>query len=204
MYDVFPLDLNDGPSGQWCIFIGDASGHGIAPAVVIAMIQSILRAHPRRIDGPAALLAYANQQLCRKQLEGFVTAFLAFYDPATKRLTYASAGHPPTLVRAASGGGVKRLSGASGYPLGIDVSHTFVQASLQLRRGDRLLLYTDGITEARGHDRKFFDVERLEFVFADTDCAPSETVNRLCKMIADYQPSTRPLDDQTMVVLELV
>jgi sigma-B regulation protein RsbU (phosphoserine phosphatase) len=204
LYDVFPLDITGGPSGQWCIFIGDASGHGIASAVVIAMIQSILRTHPRNIDGPAGLLGYVNRQLCRKQLEGFVTAFLAFYDPATRRLTYASAGHPPPLVRAASGGRVKRLSDASGYPLGVDASHRFVQASLPLHQGAKLLFYTDGITEARGHDREFFDVDRLEFAFADSDCEPTETVQRLCKIIDEYQPGARPVDDQTMVVLELV
>lgn len=203
LYDVFPLDLDDGPSGKWCIFIGDASGHGVAAAVVIAMIQSILHAHPRGINAPAALLGYVNQQLCRKQLDGFVTAFLAVYDPNTGRLTYGSAGHPPTLVRAGFNGSVKQLSDASTFPLGIEVAHTFVQASRQLRPGDRLLFYTDGITEARDRQREFFDVERLELAFAGSDSQPSETVDRLRAIIDDHQPRARPLDDQTMVIVEV-
>ena len=196
--------MKDDPYGPWCIFIGDACGHGIAAAVVIAMIQSILHARPAGVDGPAGLLSYVNRQLCRKNLNGFVTAFLAFYDPLTKKLTYASAGHPPPLINESQDGTIQRLGQARGYPLGIDADQHFDQAERQLHHGDTLLLYTDGITEARGHDRQLFDTERLESAFREGRCEPSERVRRLCKVIADYQSSARPLDDQTMVVVELV
>src|SRR5580765_6168607 len=83
LYDFFPLDeQHDDPidAGLWCIFIGDTAGHGLRAAVVIAIVQAVLHAHPARIAKPASLLMHANRQLCRKKLGGFVTGFLGIYE----------------------------------------------------------------------------------------------------------------------------
>jgi sigma-B regulation protein RsbU (phosphoserine phosphatase) len=75
LYDFYPLDDRDnegeaggnGATNRWCFIIGDASGHGLGAAVVMAIVQSVLHAHPAGIVGPADLLVYANRQLCRKR-----------------------------------------------------------------------------------------------------------------------------------------
>lgn len=200
LYDFFALDTDMGRSKRWCLFIGDAAGHGAAASVVIAIVQPILHAHPVPAAGPAELLAYVNRQLCRKDLDGFVTCFLAFFLPDTKQLTYASAGHPPPLMKTREAFAVSRLDAAAGCPLGIDASFAFTEASLQLRRGETLLLYTDGITEARGPEGEWFGVERLERALQSAGRRPAQAVRNVCDLLSDYQHSETPIDDQTMVV----
>ena len=200
LYDFFPLDAGRGRSKRWCLFIGDAAGHSVAASVVIAIVQAILHAHPVPAARPAELLAHINRQLCRKQLEGFVTCFLAFFEPGTRQLTYASAGHPPPLMKSREDRAVSRLDAAGGCPLGIDASLAFTEASLQPGRGDTLLLYTDGITEARGREGEWFGIERLERALQSAGRRPSQAIRTVCDLISDYQDSETPIDDQTMVV----
>jgi sigma-B regulation protein RsbU (phosphoserine phosphatase) len=197
-YDLFPLD--DHPSdGRWCIFVGDASGHGLAAAVVMAIVQSILRIGPARVRGPADLLAYANRQLCRKRIGGFVTAFLGVYDPTARRLAYASAGHPPPLLSDPIGGGVTLLDRVASYPIGIEESETFKEAAVDLHSGDTLLLYTDGITEARGPGGAMFEAERLETELAKQGGSPQELIEHLRGAISRFQEGQPPVDDQTLL-----
>ena len=168
LYDLFPLDERQDDRGdvcttpsRWCIFIGDVEGHGLAAALVMAIVQAVLHAHPAGIATPASLLMYANRQLCSQRIGGLVTAFLGIYEPASRRLTYARAGHPPPLLRRAADGSIGALDAVGSYPLGIDESETFQEAAVQLERGDTLLLYTDGITEAQGTAEDLFGVDRL-------------------------------------------
>src|SRR5258706_9092467 len=82
-YDFFPLNqhgnggaksgCNRAPAWRWCIIIGDAAGHGLAAAVVMALTQSMFRAHPAGVPGPPGLLVHANRQLCRRVIGGLVT-----------------------------------------------------------------------------------------------------------------------------------
>ena len=141
-----------------------------------------------------------HRQLCRKQLHGFVTCFLAFFEPGTRQLTYASAGHPRPLLKGLQDGAVSRLDAAAGRPLGIDPSFEFAEASLQLHRGDTLLLYTDGITDARNQADEWFDIARLELAFQRESSRPSEAIRNLSDVISRYQDRNSPVDDQTMVI----
>ena len=200
-YDLFPLDGENAIDGRWCMFMGDASGHGLAAAVVMAIVQSILRVGPADVRGPADLLAYANRQLCRKRLGGFVTAFLGIYEPKARRLTYASAGHPPPLMKAAKDRGLSQLDRVASYPIGIDESETFKEAAIELRAGDTLLLYTDGITEARGADRTLFESERLEAEFREHDGSPSGLIGQLRDAVNAFQAGQEPADDQTLLAV---
>ena len=203
LYDFFPLDENAGPRGRWCVFIGDASGHGSAAAVVMAIVQTILHAHPSDVAGPAELLTHANRQLCRKKIGGFVTAFLGIYEPDAKRLVYSSAGHPPPLVKTADGK-MAQLDAASSFPLGIDATDSFKSATVQLQRGDTLLLYTDGITEARGADHAMFEFERLEQEFRQYTARPDALIKYLRDLVNAHQCGQRPVDDQTLVAARVL
>lgn len=197
-YDLFPLDGENAIDGRWCMFMGDASGHGLAAAVVMAIVQSILRVGPADVRGPADLLAYANRQLCRKRLGGFVTAFLGIYEPKARRLTYASAGHPPPLMKAADHR-VSRLDRVASYPIGIEASETFREADVVLHPGDTLLFYTDGITEARQGRSEMFEIERLEKEFGDHRGSPSDLIRHLREAVNAFQQGKPPADDQTLL-----
>jgi sigma-B regulation protein RsbU (phosphoserine phosphatase) len=200
LYDIFPLDHGTTPR-RWCVFIGDASGHGVAAAMVISIVQSILRAHPPRVSSAAELLAHSNRHLCRKKIHGFVTAFIAVYEPSACRLTYASAGHPPPLVKSAFDGRVSRLDAVTSYPLGIDTRATLSEATVYLSPGDAILLYTDGITEARDAAGEMFSEERLQSAFVECDDEPAALVEKLQTRVKHHQLGCDPLDDQTLVAI---
>jgi sigma-B regulation protein RsbU (phosphoserine phosphatase) len=206
LYDFFPLDErhNDQPDAnaaptRWCVFIGDVSGHDLAAAVVMAIVQAVLHAHPAGMARPASLLMHANRQLCRKSIDGFVTAFLGIYEPIARRLTYANAGHPRPLLRRASNGTICPLDAVASYPLGIDPSETFKEATVLLEPGDTVLLYTDGITEARGTEGDLFEQGRLTRIFRDGGERPAELIQRLREAVRAHEQGQTPKDDQTLV-----
>jgi sigma-B regulation protein RsbU (phosphoserine phosphatase) len=211
LYDFFPLDeRQDGRADTpttprpWCIFIGDVEGHGLAASLVMAIVQAVLHVHPAEIATPAGLLRYGNRQLCRSRIDGLVTAFLGIYEPASGRLTYASAGHPPPLLRRAADGAICALDAVGSYPLGIDESETFQEACVQLERGDTLLLYTDGITEAQGAAENFFGDDRLTRVFRDGGDRPAELIDRLREAVRAHMRRETAEDDQTLVAARVL
>jgi sigma-B regulation protein RsbU (phosphoserine phosphatase) len=185
-FDFFEL-----PGGKLGILIADVSGHGTPAAVLMAILHAIAHVNQTwtgactETEGPEAIdprqwMAFVNRQLCERytRLSGtFVTAFYAVYDPASRSLTYASAGHNPPRLRMANaacalspvGGPIGGVNGqttsgsddaggvlmlpldeAQGLPLGILPEAEYSQATITLDHGDVLVLYTDGITEAFG------------------------------------------------------
>jgi sigma-B regulation protein RsbU (phosphoserine phosphatase) len=206
LYDFFPLDEPDrdplaaaAAPTRWCALMGDASGHGLAAAVVMAIVQGVLHAHPAGIDRPAALLAHANRHLCARPIGGFLTAFLGVYEPASRRLTYANAGHPAPLLKRSSDGSIQSLDAAVSYPLGIDGTESFQEATVQLQRGDTVLLYTDGITESRTGPDDLFGRERLTRVMRESCGGPAGLIDRLRAAVAAHEHGQPAPDDQTLV-----
>ncbi|HSZ59685.1 MAG TPA: PP2C family protein-serine/threonine phosphatase [Tepidisphaeraceae bacterium] len=208
LYDFFPLDeRHNDPGdmpGRWCVFVGDTAGHGLAAAVVIAIVQAVLHAHPARIARPATLLRHANRQLCSKSLGGFVTAFLGIYEPGQRRLIYANAGHPPPLLRRFSDGSIHTLDEVGSYPLGIDDSEDFEEATVQFESGDTVLLYTDGITEARDANGDQFDRKRLMRAFREAGDRPVGLIDHLCQAVRAHEQGQTPRDDQTLVAARVL
>ncbi len=207
-YDFRPLAINPrtgraDPNGPWGVLIGDASGHGPAAAVVMAMLHAILHAYPHEARGPAEMLVHANEHLSSKRIESsFVTAFLGVYDPMTRTLTYARAGHDPPLVRLAGrNGDVRKLDAVGGVPLGVLHPVTYEEATVELSPGQTLLLYTDGITEARSPDGAMFGLERVEGGLASCDGEPSAVVRSITGLLARHAAGVRPGDDQTIVAI---
>src|SRR5437762_9568545 len=116
-YDFFPL-----PDGRWGILIADVSGHGTAAAVLMAVTHSIAHTYPGAPTPPGELLGHVNRVLAERYTANsgaFVTAFYAVYDPATRAITYSSAGHPPPRLKRCADGSLALLDGQHGLPLGI-------------------------------------------------------------------------------------
>jgi len=201
--DLYDFVLLDGPTPQrWAIFIADASGHGPSAAVVIAIVQALLHSCPPGVTSPAALLQHLNEHLCRRPIESsFVTAFLGVYDPSTHRLEFACAGHPPPLLLRAAASAATHLDSASGLPLGIDQDHAYPQACIELNPGDTLLLYTDGVDEARDADDKMFGVEGIETVARGFSGTPQQLVAVIRHAITVHEKGRRATDDQTLVAV---
>jgi len=207
-YDVSPLPgrpagaAND---GRWALLIGDVSGHGPAAAVVMAMFHAIFHTYPVRPGGPAEVLAHVNRHLCDKRIENsFVTAFLGFYDPGTRVLRYCRAGHePPVLKDFTHRGAPRRLDAPGGLPLGIIPDANYTEAEATLRPGQTLILYTDGVIDARRPDGVPFGIEGIEDALVACSGEAQCAVNHIIGALEAHQLGQRPGDDQTVVAVQV-
>jgi sigma-B regulation protein RsbU (phosphoserine phosphatase) len=196
-YDVVTL-----PDGGVALMVGDASGKGVAAAIFVAMARSLLRAAITRGASPAQALAQANAALAADNpTMMFATAFVAILHPATGRLRYANAGHnPPRLIAASAGH--RALGGADGIALGVVEDFVFEDREAMLAAGDRLLLFTDGVTEADRDDGSLFGDERLtEALVEAADGAPDALVAEIAAAVACFAAGCPQADDITLLCL---
>lgn len=197
-YDFFPL-----PEGKWGIFIADVSGHGTPAAVLMAVTHSIAHSHPGPPSPPGDVLAYLNHHLVARYTslnETFITAFYGIYDPATRSIRYASAGHNPPRVKRCRGGELLSLDAAGGLPLGVSDEVGYDEAVEQLQCGDQIVFYTDGITEMHNGRGELFGAERLDGVLAGCKQEAQALLDRVLAAVdafADGQPAD---DDRTLIV----
>jgi serine phosphatase RsbU (regulator of sigma subunit) len=185
------------------LLVIDAVGHGL-PAAVLASIAISAYRHARRNTADLPGMAAAIDAAVKGQIGGsqFATAVLARLDLATGRLRWINAGHPdPLILRGTSL--VSPPPCPPSRPLGLQHAEPAV-CEIRLEPGDRLLLYTDGITEARSPFGEFFGEQRLADLISSAlaagDPAP-ETVRRLMRSVLAHQAG-RLQDDASIVVLE--
>jgi serine phosphatase RsbU (regulator of sigma subunit) len=160
------------------IVVGDVVGKGVEAARDAAFLRAVFASIARFSDDPCRLLAWANPAFRERVRSGarFATAACLTFDPATRRLRWALAGHPTPLRL---GSGEELPVGRRGAPLAVRETVGCVAAESELAAGDGVLLYTDGMTEAR-RDRGLFGVERAQEVIRDMDGRPSsELLSRL-------------------------
>lgn len=159
-------DLTLLPDGRLSLMMGDASGHGMAAGLVMAIANATLKTALDLDPSPERVLALLNRTLCRTGTRRtFMSVFYAVLTPETGEVEYVCAGHPFPLLRRADGA-VEEL-GNGGFPLGIREPLEFARQRVQLHPGDLLLLYTDGLPEALDAQGKAaFGYERIQSVMA--------------------------------------
>jgi PAS domain S-box-containing protein len=173
-------------SGKVGVLIGDVSGKGIESAALAATTRSTIRAFAYELPSPGDALSHANSLLSANQAEcvQFVTAFLAILDPIRGGVTYSSAGHPPAVISHENGD--TELVSTRGMPLGVLSGAQYEDGYCTLFPGDRLVLYTDGVTEAR-HDQLFFGTEGIRKLLSLSGRAkPDELVGMLMEAVKDW------------------
>jgi serine phosphatase RsbU (regulator of sigma subunit) len=174
-YDVF--EVRD---GKVAVLIGDVSGHGIEGARVATLTKDVIHAFAHQTLRPQEALKRTNRLLREKSLPGFVTVFLGVLDPDSGILHFASAGHPETLLRRT--GGQIEVLGDGSLPLGVLDEASWKMGQTQLEPGDLVLLYTDGVIEAR-RDGQFFGQEGLTALLrrkrVSTKSLPQLIVNKV-------------------------
>ena len=143
------------PSGQLGLLVADVSGHGVPAAIVASMVKIALAVQELDISDPGLVLTRMNRALCGRFELAYVTATFALIDPAARTLTYAAAGHPSPLLMH-SNGRVESLD-ERGMVLGFLPEACYTSATVRdLAAGDRIVFYTDGLTEASRDDGEFF------------------------------------------------
>jgi sigma-B regulation protein RsbU (phosphoserine phosphatase) len=202
LYDFVPLDET-----RWAIIIADASGHGPAAAVVAAMVSALFRAFPAGVVLPSDILHHIDCHLNERPVEtSFVTAFVAIYEPGTRRFIYSRAGHNPPLLfdGAIDGDEVRQLDGASGLPLGIVSDAAYENCEVRLRAGQTLLLYTDGVTEAGPSAEGQFGVDGLIRALKGSSESPDAIIHRITADLRAIQGDTQRKDDQTLIAIAVI
>lgn len=200
-YDFFPLE-----DGQWGILIADVSGHGTPAAVMMAITHSIAHTMPGPPTPPCRLLDNLNKQLIRHYTRNsgtFVTAFYGIYDARTRMLRYANAGHNPPRLKRCDDGSMASLDGAGSFPLGITADVTYEEATLQLRPGDQIVFYTDGITEAQNAAGEMFGEARLDDVLGACRPGAQQLIDAVLESVAAFS-NGRPADDDRTVLVAKV
>jgi serine phosphatase RsbU (regulator of sigma subunit) len=197
-YDLFHLE-----NGQLLIAICDTAGKGISACLYALGLRSILRAFASVLADVGTIVRRANDLylIDAHETSMFSTLWLSLYDPITQTLTYCSQGHPPALLR--RNGALKELS-TQGISLGaqkVDVIHT---EKITLQKGDALILYTDGLTEAHNLDHHLFGKERLDtFILQKTNQTSQQIIDQLVEEVELFSHGVPQHDDITLMVLQL-
>jgi len=154
-YDFLPLD-----DGRWGLVLADVSGKGMAAALLMSATRGMVRSLANACCSPGEVLTRLNQLMVSDLPSGkFVTLIYAVLDPANRTLTFANAGHlPPLLV---SGDQSRFLPTEVGLPLGLRCG-SFSETTVELPQDSRLVLYSDGITEAENQQDEQYGTPRLE------------------------------------------
>ena len=194
-YDVLKFSAS-----RAAICVADVSGKGLAAALLVSSVQAAVRAFAHEDVASGALCQRVNGILCSNHLEGrFVTFFFAVVDREAGTLTYSNAGHnAPVLVR--RDGSVVRLR-EGGPVLGEFPDMAYEQEQVPFGAGDRLLIFTDGVSEARGAGDAEFGEPRLENLLREGrgETAP-ELRRRILSAVHEFRD--RPLeDDATMLIV---
>jgi len=197
-YDV--IDVGD---GRLAITIGDVAGKGTPAAILMANVQAAVRALSES-GVPAGLLIERVNKLVHGYTEAgvFITFCYCILDTKTGDLTYVNAGHnPPCVLRR---GGQKEYLDRGGLIIGAVPGSTYEEGRLTMGSGDDLVLYTDGITEARNPSEEMFGEDRLEaLLFECRHMTAREIEERVYTSVKDFAAGASQSDDLTMVVVKM-
>jgi len=184
------------------VAVGDVSGKGIPASLFMAVTITIVRSMARQFEQPDEILRRVNDELAAQNPSGmFATLQCAVVDLRSERVTCASAGHPPLVI--VSPGQPPRLAGeATGVPAGLCAGNEVTPTSMDLRAGDMLVMYTDGVTEAMNSSRDLFGEERLLAHLADKPArTAAETTAGILEVVRRHAAGAKQSDDVTVVAM---
>lgn len=207
-YDLFPR------RGQLFMAVCDVVGKGVPAALLMSAVRASLRAYTQDLADLDEVMGRLNRALARDTLESeFATLWVGVADPKTLRLTFCGAGHDPPLIfrvpahRAPSMADVDELA-AGGMALGIDPSQRYQLGQFDLRPGDVVLTYTDGLTDAADHENRRFGRDRVKTavlgLLADRrDATAGQIAEHLVRELRQFCGLRAANDDVTLVVLRV-
>ena len=197
-YDAFyPDEQRD----RVLLVIADVAGKSVPAALLMATLQASLRTIAGEGASVQDLVTRLNRYACAHSLEGrrFTTAVLCEYNPDSRQLTYVNAGHNAPILRHSSGDLV--TLGVGGLPLGIKADSLYETSTVELRTGDALIFYTDGVVEAFNESGQEFGNDRwVGAIRGLPDWSAQETLQFLMKRVDEFVGATRQSDDITCLV----
>ena len=197
-FDFFKIDEK-----RLGFVIADVSGKGVPASIFMAVSRTLLRATGMRGIDTNECLNYVNNMLCHESIDSmFVTVFYGIYNTDTGLVEYTNAGHnPPYVVRA--DGTVDALPMSENIVAGMFDDFTFTQSTLQLDKGDMLVLFTDGVTEAFNTSGEMFDEKGLETTLENKGAGKSshDICQEILKDVNDFSGKEPQSDDITLMAI---
>lgn len=196
LFDFFLLE-----DGRLLFLVGDVSGKGVPAALFMAVTKTLVKGIAEQESTPSAILDRVNRELIKdNEAMLFVTMFLAILDHRTGELAYSNAGHnPPVLVR---GGAASWVELPKGLFLGVMEEAVYRDAAITLEPGDRLLAYTDGVTEAMDESGALYSSERLlELAPELGSLDPEQACEAVAASVRGYAGKAAQADDITLLAL---
>ena len=197
-YDFFLID-----DDHLCLVIADVSGKGVPAALFMMASKIILADNAIMGKSPSEILYDANNAICKNnKLEMFVTVWVGILEVSTGKLSAANAGHEyPALKR--GDGGFSVFKDRHGFVLGGMEGMKYKEYEIQLSPGDKLFVYTDGVSEANDPDGNMFEVKRMiDALNEDPDASPAQILGAVRGEISKFVREAEQFDDLTMLCLE--
>ena len=199
-YDFVPL-----PGDRMAVALGDVSGKGVAAALMMAKFSGDTRYCILTENAPAPTATRLNSLLCAAGIEDkFITLGLCVLDAPTRKLTLTSAGHTPVIIRRADGRAEEVGQEVSGLPLGIMEDSVYEQTEVQFNPGDVVVIYSDGVTDARSPGDELYDSQsnhRLLKRVAQSSGGPAAVGRAILQDIREFSAGHSQADDITLVCL---
>jgi sigma-B regulation protein RsbU (phosphoserine phosphatase) len=197
------FDFFEFQGGAQGLAIADVAGHGISASLYMASVQTLLRTLVAGSDSPAEVAKRMHHLLVHNvRFATFVTLFLGAYNPTTRALAYCNAGHnPPLLVRPGNNGDALTWLWPTGAAIGLVEEFTFQGAAVDLRPGDLLVLYTDGVTEALGASGQQFGREKMAQVVQRAAAFSASDLVRAIRQELEVFTGGRPAADDTTFII---
>jgi PAS domain S-box-containing protein len=201
-FDYFHLDDN-----LIGVLIADVSGHGVPSSLITTMVKAYFEYYTKRYWEPEKVLQNVNRDMSAIITDtGFyLTAFYGVIDLVARKFTVAVAGHDSAMCVVKGKDHPLRMGdGCDGTILGVFPDATYSSLSYELEPDSKVILYTDGITEARSDSGEFFGTERLQnFMLAQVGKSSQETVEELVRNVDAFYGTSAPNDDRTLVVFDV-
>ena len=199
-FDYFPF-----PDGTLAIAIGDVTGHGVGPALLMAATRAYVRALALSHSDLGEILMLANRALAADITDGrFVTLLLARLDPADRSLVFAGAGHPPGYILTRDGS-IKTKMESDHLPLGVLEYQSFsASTAITLDPGDVIVMLTDGVAEAKNRAGALFGEQRaIDFIRGCVHQSARHIVAALGEQVRRYSDRSSPEDDVTALIVKV-
>jgi CHASE2 domain-containing sensor protein len=184
------------------VLIGDVSGKGVPASLIMAQIISLFRIFSSRVPDAAGVLQAINKELVGRISARFVTCLYLIVDTSAKKVSAASAGHTPLLLFGGKTGAVTQVEAGAGLPLGVDEGAFYENAVFGFGEGDKIVIFTDGLTEARNARREEFGIEKVkEVVAAHARQKSKSVVEAMIETLNRFTLYCPQHDDITLIVL---
>lgn len=197
-YDYIPIPGTE----KTAFVVADVSGKGVPAALLMATVRAVLRSETEHHQSPEEIIRKVNRAIYRDSpADKFITMFFALLDHQNQTVTCVNAGHnPPYLVTARSGELHTLREG--GVMLGVLPDMPYQSETIHIEPGQSLVIFTDGITEARNSEGEFYDETRLEeWLRKNLNGSASESLEKLIQQVLEFQGKASQFDDITAIII---